>query len=70
MCTGHEGLHYRGVGVVGDTGCDKAPSCLNCHLPLCWQDMTPKQRRAWLRSQSEGDAPTEPAKTRRGAWTT
>ena len=69
MGKGHDGLHYRGIGVVVDTGCGKARSCLACHLALCWHDMTPKQRRAWLRSQGEEDAPAGAAGYRRGTWT-
>ena len=60
MGQGDEGLHYKGIGVVVDTGCAQSPYCLTCRLPLCWHDMAPGQRRAWLRSRREETSPAAP----------
>ena len=33
--------HLIGRGNYRDTGCDIAPACLSCHLPVCRYDMPP-----------------------------
>jgi hypothetical protein len=38
-----EHIHYR------DVGCDIAPRCLECPLPLCRYDLAPKRAGALLR---------------------
>ena len=63
------GAALSGRRVVVDTGCGNEPSCLACHLPLCWHDMTREQGRSWLRGRSAGDAPVAPAANGRGEWT-
>ena len=34
-----------------DDGCQIAPSCLKCHLPRCWYEMTDKQKEAYRRRE-------------------
>ena len=33
-----------------DEGCDFAPACLTCHLPICRYDMTVVQLNAWKKT--------------------
>ena len=39
------------VSLDTDQGCNMAPSCLNCHLPKCKEDMTRAEFTDWKRHQ-------------------
>ena len=41
----------------GDTGCRYSPSCLSCHLPRCYWEMTRTERRRWDTALFYGKTP-------------
>ena len=56
---GGDVLDHEGPGMAGDTGCRHSPSCLACHLPRCYWEMTPTERRRWAQAQRYGKTPEQ-----------
>ena len=46
-----------GPRMPADTGCRYSPSCLSCHLPRCYWEMTQTERRWWDAARQGGNAP-------------
>ena len=49
------GAAYDGHDIYEDSGCELAPRCLSCYLPVCKYDMSPQQRNALQGGQTYVD---------------
>ena len=48
-----------GTRMPADTGCRYSPSCLSCHLPRCYWEMTRTERQSWDTALRYGKTPEQ-----------